>query len=87
MAYAWPSTTRWRPSAGLATPPPGASLPPYPIAMQPASWIAFEISSATHQGQRQMRERSVIIIFLVEEILWDWIVKIMNCNRAEVGHL
>lgn len=38
-----------------------------------------------------MRERrftdKVIIIFLVEEILWDWIVKIMNCNRAEVGHL
>lgn len=37
-----------------------------------------------------MRERrftdKVIIIFL-EEILWDWIVKIMNCNRAEVGHL
>ena len=37
-----------------------------------------------------MRERrftdKVIIIFL-EEILWDWSVKIMNCNRAEVGHL
>ena len=34
-----------------------------------------------------MRERFSDYFFWSEEILWDWIVKIMNCNRAEVGHL
>ena len=71
-------------------------MPPHPIARS-ASWIASEISSrdliATHQQQglaapdAQSRTIRMIIFLRVEEILWDWIVKIMNCNRAEVGHL